>query len=147
MMQMINAECKLFSLMWQRVGVFPGGTRGLPSVLGLIFAFLDNWHAPCNTPCMTRSAHPAPEPFDVQRRFVRIIEEHANGLVEFEFAVGEPELYAEMVLHRAAFEEFCGTQGVVPTHGGLPEPDAETQDAQWDWNLRDARERHGRKPV
>ena len=41
----------------------------------------------------------------------------------------------------------CGTQGVVPTHGGLPEPDADTQDAQWDWNLRDARERHGRKPV
>ena len=43
-------------------------------------------------------------------------------MVEFEFAVGEPGLYVEMVvMPRQQFEEFCATQAVVPTRGRLPE--------------------------
>ena len=57
----------------------------------------------------------SPESFDPARRFVRIVELRADGMVEFEFAVGEPELFVEMVLPRAAFDDFCATQGVAPT--------------------------------
>ena len=55
--------------------------------------------------------------FDPALRFVRIVQRHANGLVEFEFAVGEPGLYVEMQLPQSAFDEFCATQGVQPTDG------------------------------
>lgn len=86
------------------------------------------------------------ESFDVRLRFIRIVDEHANGLVEFEFAVGEPDIYVEMILPRAEFDDFCQMQGVAPTHGRLPQHDGESLDAHWDWNLRDARERHYRNP-
>ena len=93
---------------------------------------------------MTGAPDTPNEPFDVERRFIRIVEERSNGLIEFEFAAGEPELYVEMVLPRAEFEDFCQMQGVAPTHGRLPQHDQDSLDAHWDWNLRDARERHFR---
>ena len=37
--------------------------------------------------------------FNTNLKFVRIIETHANGLVEFEFAVGEPELFVDCLLY------------------------------------------------
>jgi phenol hydroxylase P0 protein len=78
-------------------------------------------------------------PFDPAHRFVRIVEERAGGWVAFEFAVGEPGLFVEMLLPRAAFEAFCATQGVQPTHGALPPaPDGEAEH-EWDWTLRQAR--------
>ena len=41
------------------------------------------------------------------RKFVRVLERHANGLVRFEFAVGWPDLGCELVLPAAMFEGFC----------------------------------------
>jgi phenol hydroxylase P0 protein len=55
--------------------------------------------------------------WDIQRRFIRIVQEHVSGMVEFEFAIGEPGLYVEMVMPRESFEAFCADQGVVPTSG------------------------------
>ncbi len=55
--------------------------------------------------------------FDPFRKFVRITGERDDGFVEFDFALGEPELFAEMMLTRAAFEEFCATQQVVLLDG------------------------------
>lgn len=86
---------------------------------------------------------PAPS-FNPALRFVRVVEERANGMVEFEFAVGEPELFVEMVLPKAAFDDFCKTQGVVPTvmardeNGDLA--------ADWDWTLYAARDQRFRAP-
>lgn len=57
--------------------------------------------------------------WDVQRRFIRIVQEHDSGMVEFEFAVGEPQLYVEMVMPRREFSEFCAMHGVQPTYGPL----------------------------
>jgi phenol hydroxylase P0 protein len=51
--------------------------------------------------------------FDPFRKYVRVTGEREDGFVEFDFALGEPELFAEMMLTRAAFEEFCAAQGVV----------------------------------
>lgn len=93
---------------------------------------------------MTATTTPANGRWDIQSRFIRIVAEHGNGLVEFEFAVGEPQLFVEMVMQRAEFDDFCRMQGVQPTHGRLPEPEPESAKAEWDWSLRDARERHFR---
>jgi phenol/toluene 2-monooxygenase (NADH) P0/A0 len=72
---------------------------------------------------------------DSQRRFVRKLGERANGFVEFEFAIGEPEIFVELILPREDFAEFCTGHQVemLPAHGadGLPPSD-------WDWRLSDA---------
>lgn len=44
---------------------------------------------------------------DTTRRFVRVIEERADGLIAFEFAIGWPELSVELMLPAPAFAEFC----------------------------------------
>ena len=41
------------------------------------------------------------------RRYVRIRQVVADKFIEFDFAIGDPSLYVELVLPRAAFESFC----------------------------------------
>ena len=82
--------------------------------------------------------------WDVSRKYVREVQQHDNGMVEFEFAVGEPGLFVEMVMPRAEFEDFCAMQGVQPTQGRLPEQADGSAAHEWDWSLRDAREQHFR---
>lgn len=45
-------------------------------------------------------------------KFVRVIEERADGLVAFEFSIGWPELAVELLLPAQAFSEFCATHRV-----------------------------------
>jgi phenol/toluene 2-monooxygenase (NADH) P0/A0 len=52
---------------------------------------------------------------DYEWRAIRIAEVREDGFVAFDFYVGDPDIYAEMVLPTAAFHEFCATQGVEPT--------------------------------
>jgi phenol hydroxylase P0 protein len=76
--------------------------------------------------------------FNPERKFIRIIQTHRNGMVEFEFAVGEPGLFVELLMPRAQFDDFCALHGVTPTQGRLaaaPEPEAQ----EWDWSLHAAR--------
>ena len=80
--------------------------------------------------------------FDMQRRFIRLVRERDSGLVEFEFAIGEPQVFVEMAMERTAFEEFCRDQGVTPTRGALPESEQGTAEQQWEWTLRQARGAH-----
>ena len=81
-------------------------------------------------------ADPTPE-FDPTRRYIRIVELRPNGMVEFEFAVGEPELFVEMILPQEAFDDFCAREGVVPTqHSGAP---ADSGGEGQTWTLHDAR--------
>lgn len=94
--------------------------------------------------CGMEQTNTTPDSFDTRKRYVRIREEHANGMVEFEFAVGEPGLFVEMVMPKAQFDDFCAQQGVRPTHGRLPEQAEGSAAHEWDWTLRDARERHFR---
>ena len=42
-----------------------------------------------------------------QRRFVRITGRDRPGFVEFNFSIGDPSLYLEMILPDEAFDEFC----------------------------------------
>lgn len=91
---------------------------------------------------MARTPETSPDSFDVRRRFVRIVEERVGDMIEFEFAIGEPDLFVEMVMPRRQFDEFCRAQGVVPTHGRLPEP-SEQYEHGLGWTLAGARERLG----
>jgi phenol hydroxylase P0 protein len=49
---------------------------------------------------------------DVTLKYVRIKQVRADGLVCFEFAIGWPELFVDLMLHRAAFDDFCFRQNV-----------------------------------
>lgn len=71
---------------------------------------------------------------DATRRFVRLCGERADGFVEFEFAIGEPDVFVELILHRDAFAEFCAVNAVTT----LPPRDAEASGTDWDWRLSDA---------
>lgn len=85
--------------------------------------------------------------FNPAVRYVRVIETRADGLIEFEFAVGEPQLFVELLMPRAQFDEFCARQHVVPTSGPLPEAAPDSDAHEWDWSLRTARaQRLDRQP-
>lgn len=56
------------------------------------------------------SAKPA---FDPNLRFVRLTKVRGDGFVEFDFAVGEPDLLVELVMPVAAFHEFCRANRVI----------------------------------
>ena len=46
-------------------------------------------------------------------RYVRVTSEARSGFVEFQFSIGDPTLYLEMILPKAAYAEFCATNQVV----------------------------------
>lgn len=50
---------------------------------------------------------------DPQTRFVRVTEVRPDGFVAFDFAIGEPEIYVEMLLPQDGFEAFCAQQNVI----------------------------------
>ncbi len=77
--------------------------------------------------------------FDITRKFVRVMRTLPNGLIEFEFAVGDPDVAAELVMPKAAFEEFCLANRVEMLADAKPEPtDANAPDADFHWNLHQA---------
>ena len=75
---------------------------------------------------------------DATRRFVRLIGERGKGFVEFEFAIGEPELFVELILNREAYEEFRVINNVemLPPMAACPSGDGER--SEWDWRLANA---------
>ncbi|HEY0832364.1 MAG TPA: phenol hydroxylase subunit [Azospirillum sp.] len=76
-----------------------------------------------------------PAALDYGHRFVRVTRERPNGLVEFDFAIGDPDLFLEMILTREAFTEFCiaNKVDVLPPRA---EPGEGATD--WDWRMADA---------
>ena len=77
--------------------------------------------------------------FDITRKFVRVLRTLPNGLIEFEFAVGDPDVAAELVMPRKAFDEFCANNQVELLTGDKSAPaDADAADADFNWNLHQA---------
>lgn len=74
---------------------------------------------------------------DTRRKFVRVTGSRGEKFVEFDFAIGEPELFVEMILTHEAFAEFCEVNQVEQM-AAVAASDAESEDAQWDWRLADA---------
>ncbi|MEL0082965.1 MAG: phenol hydroxylase subunit [Gammaproteobacteria bacterium] len=50
--------------------------------------------------------------------YITHINRAREGLVEFQFALGTPDLVLEMVLPIAAFESFCRDRRINPAEGG-----------------------------
>lgn len=58
-----------------------------------------------------RTRHLAP--VTTETRFVRVTGVARGGFIEFQFAIGDPTLYLEMILPPTAFEEFCRMHDAV----------------------------------
>ena len=58
---------------------------------------------------MSKEKSPSERPvrFDPTIRFVRLTRVRDDGFIEFEFAIGEPDLAVELIMRRQAFDEFC----------------------------------------
>lgn len=50
---------------------------------------------------------------DIYKRYVRITGIINNKMIEFDFSIGEPEMYVELVLPFEAFQSFCANNNVV----------------------------------
>ena len=81
-----------------------------------------------------------PNTFDPNRKWVRVTELRPSGLISFEFSVGEPEIFVELILPALAFIEFCARNQVV----FLPSEDGEALESvqhnpegELHWRLRD----------
>ena len=48
-----------------------------------------------------------PANFSDLKRYVRVRQVIDDKFIEFDFAIGDPSLYVELVLPRQAFDEFC----------------------------------------
>ncbi|KRB83914.1 toluene monooxygenase [Sphingomonas sp. Root710] len=49
----------------------------------------------------------------LEAKYVRVTEKRTDGLVGFDFAIGEPEIYVELLMPEAAFRDFCRTSAVI----------------------------------
>ena len=53
-----------------------------------------------------------PAELDTRQRWVRVTGQRGEGFIEFDFAIGEPDLCVEMILPAEAFAEFCAANRV-----------------------------------
>lgn len=70
--------------------------------------------------------------FDRLTKYIRVRSGPEANFVEFDFAIGDPDLFVELVLPRSAFDAFCQANAVVP----MSEEQMAAVDAQlakWRW--------------
>ena len=98
------------------------------------------WHGPCTGSGMPATAPSSAAPaFDVRRRYVRRRAVRTDGFVEFDFAIGDPDLSVELMLPQAAFAEFCRAQQVT----WIGEPEGRALDrARRRWSELDGHDDH-----
>lgn len=75
--------------------------------------------------------------FDPQRRFVRVRRVRDDGFVEFEFAIGDPTMFVEMILPQQALAGFCAAHHATLLDDGSQPPAAAGQPDEH-WTLSDA---------
>jgi len=63
---------------------------------------------------------------DVTKRFIRVLRRRDNGLVEFEFSIGWPELVVELMLPHQDFDAFCEKHNVLRLDAVAPSPNSPT---------------------
>lgn len=68
---------------------------------------------------------------DCSQKFVRVSGIRNNQFVEFDFAIGDPELFVEMILPIAAFNEFCEQNQVTLLEPETPDGQVEFEKLQW----------------
>lgn len=51
--------------------------------------------------------------FEQLKKFIRVRSSENSRFVEFDFAIGDPSLFVELIMPQAAFEHFCQVNDVV----------------------------------
>jgi phenol hydroxylase P0 protein len=69
------------------------------------------------------------------QKYVRVTGCRSGGLIEFDFAVGSPDLFVELILPEAALAEFCRRHEVLLLPSGSQQAGG---DDALGWRLRDA---------
>lgn len=69
----------------------------------LLYCYRLESRKPCAMDNVTQLKHSS----DKAVRYVRVTDRNHRGNVEFQFSIGDPSLYLEMILPPAAFDEFC----------------------------------------
>ena len=91
-------------------------------------------------PCPPQARRPN-RAFDTTATYVRVTGQRPDGFVEFDFAIGEPEIFVELILPPGAFAEFCEANTVTvlePVADNAPDS-ADTDSDPFAWRLADAR--------
>lgn len=71
---------------------------------------------------------PKGQSFDRLIKYIRVRSEPGARFVEFDFAIGDPSLFVELVMPQGAFEAFCASNDVVPmTDAQIRAVDAEME--------------------
>ncbi len=69
-----------------------------------------------------------PDAFKRMQKYIRVRSQPGDRFVEFDFAIGDPALFVELVMPPTAFEHFCRTQGTVAmTSAQTAEVDAQME--------------------
>ncbi len=68
---------------------------------------------------------------DCSQKFVRVSGIRNNQFVEFDFAIGDPELFVEMILPIPAFKEFCEQNQVILLEPEAGDVQVEFEKLQW----------------
>lgn len=76
------------------------------------------------------SNHDTKKPSELDRltKYIRVRSQPDARFVEFDFAIGDPSLFVELVMPRGAFEAFCAANDVVP----MTEEQIRSVDAEMD---------------
>lgn len=77
--------------------------------------------------------------FDQLPRYVRVRSGPDDTFVEFDFAIGHPELFVELVMPRQAFENFCLHNHVQHMDAAMAQA---VDDDMHKWRYGDSPQRH-----
>lgn len=61
----------------------------------------------------TQTDPSSPVPFEQLVKYIRVRSTEQARFVEFDFAIGDPSLFVELVMPQGAFEHFCRANQVV----------------------------------
>lgn len=76
--------------------------------------------------------------FDINQKYVRIRELREDGFIEFDFAVGDPELFAEMIMAVSDFDDFCSQHNVMFLTDDGEHHITSADGEAFNWRLNDA---------
>jgi len=81
-----------------------------------------------------------PATFDIEKKYVRVMNTRSNGLIEFEFVIGDEQISVELIMTADAFQEFCQRNAVKVLQPGelLPAEQQSAAEGEWHWNLHQA---------
>lgn len=60
----------------------------------------------------------------LNKRFIRVRNRRNGGMVEFDFAIGEPEIFVELIMPERAFDQFCVDNRIIDLTSTMPAADA-----------------------